>query len=160
MRINENLENGIYFLNDCLKFFCEEELLNNENMWYCNQCKKHKKAKKQIKLYKMPKYLIIQLKKFENKVGFFNSINEKKKEVFIKYPINNLDLSDFIENEEQKKYKYDLYAVIQHHGKINEGHYTAICNINDNWVLYNDSQLFKMDNPVTDDAYILFYKRN
>ena len=23
-----------------------------------------------------------------------------------------------------------------------------ICNINDNWVLYNDSQLFKMDNPV------------
>ena len=160
MRINENLENGIYFLNDCLKFFCEEELLNNENMWYCNKCKKHKKAKKQIKLYKMPKYLIIQLKKFENKVGFFNNINEKKKEVFIKYPINNLDLSDFIENEEQKKYNYDLYAVIQHHGKINEGHYTAICNINDNWVLYNDSQLFKMDNPVTDDAYILFYKRN
>ena len=160
MKINENLENGIYFLSDCLKFFCEEELLNNENMWYCNNCKKHKRAKKQIKLYKMPKYLIIQLKKFENKIGFFNNIDEQKKEVFIKYPVNNLDLSDFIENEEQKKYKYDLYAVIQHHGKINEGHYTAICNINDNWVLYNDSQLYKMDNPVTDDAYILFYKRN
>ena len=160
MRINDNLDNGIYFLNDCLKLFCDEELLNKENMWYCNVCKKHKRAKKQIKLFRMPKYLIIQLKKFENKADFFNYMNEKKKDVFIKYPINNLDLSDFIENIEQKKYKYDLYAIIQHHGKINQGHYTAICNINDNWVLYNDSMLYKLDNPVTKDAYILFYKRN
>ena len=160
MKITENLDNGIYFLNDCLKFFCEEELLNKENMWYCNKCKKHNKAKKQIKLYKMPKYLIIQLKKFENKANFFNYINGKKKEIFINYPINNLNLSDFIENEKQKKFRYDLYAVIQHHGTINEGHYTAICNINDNWVLYNDSKLYRTDNPVTNDAYILFYKRN
>ena len=159
LKIKDNFENGIYFLNDCLNFFCEEEMLNKENMWYCNNCKKHNIAKKQIKLYKMPKYLIIQLKKFENKVNFFNNIDEKKKDVFIKYPINNLDLSDFIDNEEQKKYKYDLYAIVQHHGDISAGHYTAICNINDNWILFNDSQLFKIDTPVTDDAYILFYKR-
>ena len=160
MKIKENLDNGVYFLNDCLKFFCEEELLNKENMWYCNKCKRHNKAKKQIKLYKMPKYLIIQLKKFENKAGFFNYVNEKKKDVYINYPINNLNLSDFIEDEEQKKYRYDLYAVIQHHGTINEGHYTAIININDNWVLYNDSKLYGLNNPVTNDAYILFYKMN
>ena len=159
MRITENLENGVYFLNDCFKFFCEEELLNKENMWFCNICKKHNRAKKQIKLFKMPKYLIIQLKKFENKTGFFSS-NEKKKEIFIKYPINNLDLSSFIENEEQKKYRYDLHSIIQHHGTINEGHYTAISKINDKWVLYNDSSLYKIDNPITNDAYILFYKRN
>ena len=111
-------------------------------------------------IYKMPKYLIIQLKKFENKANFFNYVNEKKKDVYIKYPITNLNLSDFIENEEQKKYRYDLYAVIQHHGTINEEHYTAIININDNWVVYNDSKLYGISNPVTNDAYILFYKMN
>ena len=160
MKMSEDLHNGLYFLNDCLKSFCEAELLMKENKWYCNKCKAHQNAKKQIKLYKMPKYLIIHLKKFENRVNFFNFQNEKKKEDFIKYPINNLDLSDFIDNEEEKKYRYDLYAVIQHHGTINEGHYTAICNINDNWVLYNDSKIYKTSNPVTNDAYILFYKRN
>lgn len=159
MKIKNNLENGLFFLNDCLKFFCEEELLNTENLWYCNKCKKHQKAKKQIKLFKMPKYLIIQLKKFEGKANFFNYMSGRKKDDFVKFPINNLDLSDFIENEDEKKYRYDLYAVIQHHGTINEGHYTAICNIDDNWVLYNDSEFFRINNPVTNDAYILFYKR-
>ena len=100
------------------------------------------------------------MKKFENKTSFLNYSNEKKKEVFIKYPITNLDLSNFIENEGQKNYRYDLYSVIQHHGTINEGHYTAICNKDDNWILYNDSSFYKIDNPITKDAYILFYKRN
>ena len=158
-KIKDKFDKGIYFLNDCLNYFCEEELLNKENMWYCNKCKKHNIAKKQIKLYRMPKYLIIQLKKFENNKNFFNYMNEKKKDVYIKYPINNLDLSDYVDNEGQKNCKYDLYAVLQHHGDISAGHYTAVCNINDNWVLFNDSQLYKMENPVTNDAYILFYKR-
>ena len=74
--------------------------------------------------------------------------------------MNNLDLSQFTENEEEKKYRYDLDSVIQHHGTINEGHYTSICNINENWVLFNDSKFYKIDNPITNDAYILFYKRN
>ena len=160
MKISENLENGIFFLNDCLNSFCEEELLNKGNKWNCDKCKINNKAKKQMKLYRMPKYLIIQLKKFENKVTFLNSINVKKKEDFIKYPINNLDLSQFTENEEEKKYRYDLDSVIQHHGTINEGHYTSICNINENWVLFNDSKHYKIDNPITNDAYILFYKRS
>ena len=28
-----------------------------------------------------------------------------------------------------------------------------------NWVIYNDSKLDFIDNPVTNNAYILFYKR-
>ena len=84
----DKLNHNFFFLNDCLKLFCEEELLNSDNMWYCNNCKKHKTAKKQIRLFKLPQYLIIQLKKFKNNSGFFYSSNEKK-DIFIKYTKNN-----------------------------------------------------------------------
>ena len=159
IKIPGKINNGLFFLNDCLKLFCEEELLNSDNMWYCNNCKKHKTAKKQIRLFKLPQYLIIQLKKFKNNSGFFYSSNEKK-DIFIKYPLNNLDLNKYVEDKEGNKQKYDLYAVIQHHGEISEGHYTAICKINDIWVLFNDSLLSKINNPVTNDAYLLFYRRS
>ena len=151
--------NGLFFLSDCLKLFCEKEILNKDNLWFCNKCKKHRIAKKQIRLYKLPIYLIIQLKKFKNNIGFFSSSNEKK-EVYIKYPIDNLDLSQYMENIEGNKAKYDLYGVIQHHGEISHGHYTSICKINDKWYLFNDEKYFLINNPINKDAYLLFYKRN
>ena len=162
--LNKNIQpdrhfnNGLFFLSDCLKLFCEEELLNNDNLWYCNKCKKHYIAKKQIRLYRLPIYLIIQLKKFKSNYNLFFTTNEKK-EIYIKYPINNLDLSDYIEDIEGKKEKYDLYGVIQHHGQITQGHYTSICKINDKWYFFNDSNYKLINNPVTKDAYLLFYKK-
>ena len=146
-------------MNDCLKLFCEEENLNKDNKWYCNNCKKHKNAKKQIRFFKLPQYLIIQLKKFQNSAGIFYSSNEKKN-CFIKYPINNLDLSYYSENNEENKQKYDLYGVIEHYGEISEGHYTAICKVNDIWVLFNDSVLSRINDPVTSNAYLLFYRKH
>ena len=89
----------------------------------------------------LPIYLIIQLKKFKNNSGFFSSSNEKK-EVYIKYPIKNLDLSQYMENFKGNNTKYDLYAVIQHHGEIGHGHYTSICKIIDKWYLFNDDKNF------------------
>ena len=159
LQIPNKIGNGLFFLNDCLKLFCEEEYLNKDNMWYCNKCKKHKAAKKQIRLFKLPLYLIIQLKKFKNTSGLFYSSNEKT-DSFIKYPINNLDLSLYAEDNEGNKKKYDLYAVIEHYGEISQGHYTAICKINDIWVLFNDSLLSKINDPVTNNAYLLFYRKS
>jgi ubiquitin carboxyl-terminal hydrolase 4/11/15 len=159
LQIPYKLNKGFFCLDDCLKLFCEEELLNNDNMWYCNKCKKHQTAKKQIRLFKLPPYLIIQLKKFKNSSNFFYSSNEKKY-TFIKYPINDLDLTEYVEDKNGNIQKYDLYAVIQHHGEISEGHYTAICKINGIWVLFNDSIVSKISNPITNDAYLLFYRRN
>ena len=159
IKTDKYFNNGVFFLSDCLKLFCEEEMLNQDNLWYCNKCKKHKIAKKQIRLYKLPMYLIIQLKKFKNSSGFFSSSNEKK-EAYIKYPINNLDLSEYIGEKGGNKEKYDLYAVIQHHGQISQGHYTAICKINNKWVLFNDDKYYLINNPINKDAYLLFYKKN
>lgn len=48
-----------------LDSFSKPEILDNENAWHCNKCKKHVRATKTISLYKIPKYLIIHLKKLK-----------------------------------------------------------------------------------------------
>ena len=47
-----------------MKTFSEPEILTDENPWYCSNCKEHRKAKKQMSLWKLSKYLIITLKRF------------------------------------------------------------------------------------------------
>ena len=160
LKFNGLYDHGLYNLSDCFKLFCEEELLQNDNLWYCNKCKKQHSAKKQIRLYKLPLYLIIQLKKFESNSNMFNASSNEKKETFIKYPVKNLNLSDYTENPDEKNESYDLYAVINHHGKMTQGHYTCICKINDKWFLFNDDKYFQINSPINKDAYLLFYKKN
>ena len=160
LNFNGLYDHGLYNLSDCFKLFCEEELLQNDNLWYCNKCKRQHSAKKQIRLYKLPLYLIIQLKKFESNPNMFNTSSNEKKETFIKYPIKNLNLSDYTENPDEKNESYDLYAVINHHGKMTQGHYTCICKISDKWFLFNDDKYFQINSPINKDAYLLFYKKN
>ena len=90
----------------------------------------------------------------------FNTSSNEKKETFIKYPVKNLNLSDYTENPDEKNESYDLYAVINHHGKMTQGHYTCICKINDKWFLFNDDKYFQINSPINKDAYLLFYKKN
>ena len=44
-----------------------EQLLEGDNQWYCNKCKKEKMSFKKKQIYKPPYYLIIQLQRFKNK---------------------------------------------------------------------------------------------
>ena len=43
----------------------QEELMQGENMVFCNQCQKKTNSTKQIKLLKYPRYLNITLKMFD-----------------------------------------------------------------------------------------------
>jgi ubiquitin C-terminal hydrolase len=44
----------------------------------------------------------------------------------IDFPVEGLDLSQYVlDTTEKKKVKYDLYAVSNHFGSLNGGHYTA-----------------------------------
>ena len=59
---------------------------------------------------------------------------------------------------EKNKAIYDLYGVIEHYGSVNQGHYTAICKNDGNWVSCDDSMIKIVDSPVSKNAYVLFYK--
>lgn len=59
---------------------------------------------------------------------------------------------------------YDLYAVSNHYGSLNGGHYTACVKnqFTGKWYNMNDSSCSEMSNEneaVTSAAYLLFYRR-
>eukprot|EP00380_Ascogregarina_taiwanensis_P017718 284816954_6 len=57
---------------DCLAEFQREEQLGPDNMWFCNRCKEHRQAKKKIDVWKLPKVLIIHLKRFsQSRCSFY-----------------------------------------------------------------------------------------
>ena len=63
--------------------------------------------------------------------------------------------------ELHKCYKYDLFAVVNHFGSMQGGHYTAVVKAKGNWFEYNDSSVTKVSESKvrSASAYILFYKR-
>ena len=58
---------------------------------------------------------------------------------------------------------YDLYAVSNHYGSLNGGHYTAFCQnpVHKKWFEFDDTDVTKVEpqNTVTKAAYVLFYRR-
>ncbi len=160
--ISEISQNNIISLNDSLDLFGKNNVLQDDDMWYCSQCKKHQIAKQKLQIYRAPRYLIVQLKRFSVKKSYDGNSNfsGEKNSSFVNYPVKDLDLTKYIVGPDKSNSKYDLYGVIQHFGSLNGGHYTAMCKNQDNWVSYNDSQLefVKDNNPISRNAYILFYK--
>ena len=152
-------------LYDCLNLFNSEEILEGDNQWYCNKCKKHQDVTKKMDIYKSPYYLIIQLKRFkQDEMGqrsIFNIFNSSKNNTFIDFPTHNLDISKYLLSNESGG-KYDLIGVINHYGGESFGHYTAFCLNNNKWCQYNDESvsLINESNVISSAAYVLFYKRN
>ena len=53
-------------INKCFEEFTKVQTLDENNLYKCPKCKENIAAKNKIELYKIPKILIIQLKRFEN----------------------------------------------------------------------------------------------
>ena len=76
----------------------------------------------------------------------------------------SLNLFDYIDNKQDKKFVYNLYAIISHQGTdANNGHFYAYCKhrINNKWYLYNDSivsECEKNDDYLNGVSYVLFYQ--
>ena len=54
-------------LSSCFQAFSREELLTGADQWYCNKCQEQRDIHKRLELFKAPKILIIQLKRFQSK---------------------------------------------------------------------------------------------
>ena len=154
---DEEEDNGNMTLEKCLKKFCKEEQLEQGDEWYCSKCKKHVLAKKKMELYYVPKILIICFKRFIKD----SSYGWDKNDDYVEFPINNLDLKDFVIGPDKDHSKYDLYGVSQHYGSTGGGHYTAVCKNNGQWFSYNDSSCHSTSesDALTSAAYVLFYRR-
>jgi len=144
---------------DCFEAFSEEETLRKTEAWYCNKCKKHQCANKKMDLFMLSDILIVHLKRFS-----YNKLWREKLDTFVDFPLEGLDLSDFVVSETGKTNAvFDLYAVSNHYGGLSGGHYTAYCKnlINGKWYNLDDGHVSGVspDKVKTAAAYVLFYAR-
>ena len=152
----ENKDDGIMTLEKCLKKFCKEEQLGEGDEWYCPKCKEHVLAKKKMEFFYLPKILIICFKRFV-KDSFYWEKNDDE----VKFPINDMDMKEFVIGPDKDHSKYDLFGVSQHYGGTGGGHYTAVCKNNGKWFSYNDSSCHETseNDALSSAAYVLFYRR-
>ncbi|KAL5335442.1 hypothetical protein BJX70DRAFT_401538 [Aspergillus crustosus] len=147
-------------LYECLDEFNKEEILSENDAWYCPRCKEHRRASKKFELWKTPDILVMHLKRFSASRGF-----RDKLDIMVDFPTENLDLTGRVESpEDGKSLIYDLFAVDNHYGGLGGGHYTAYAKnfMTGLWNEYNDSSVSRpidAQNAVTSSAYLLFYRR-
>jgi len=142
---------------DCIDKYTEGEQL----ILTCDCCSRRVHAWKHIQLYRSPPILVIHLKRFESS----DPDHPSKIETFVNFPLEGLDLSERFSNKsEQKRPIYDCYAISNHMGEFNSGHYTAFALNNDGiWCKYDDDKDIRtITNPmdvITSSAYMLYYRR-
>lgn len=86
---------------------------------YCPSCKAHKCARKKIDLWKLPKILVLHLKRF----GFSNRLLFREKiDNFVDFPLKNLDLTDYVKGPNTENTRYELFAVSNHYGGLGGGY--------------------------------------
>lgn len=184
---NANLNRAT--LQDCFDVYFREERLGADNAWMCPACKKRQQCIKKLSLWSTPDVFIIHFKRFRQA----SSLQRTKLSTLVVFPLNGLDMNLYLSNNgnsvtsldgvemyadhlsswQKSKSReglsksedniYDLYAVCNHHGNMQAGHYTAYCKSIDNrWYSFDDLKVAEVsDNAVvTSDAYILFYQRS
>ena len=118
----------------------------------CENCKRKHKQVKFIKFYKLPKFLIISLNRY-------NNLGQK---MLSKIDINtSIMLSHNILYENKNNINLTLLGHINHFGSINSGHYNAV-NYQENIIIDDDvtlpfnTEMLKQNSSV----YMLFYQTN
>jgi ubiquitin C-terminal hydrolase len=136
---------------DLLKSYFQPETIDYEKK--CEKCQKVIKRKKEIKISRPPEILILSLQRIdENKKKLGYSVNFEE----------NLDISEFIDKDcgYARDCKYQLFAVINHSGSINSGHYYSYLKLEQkDWFEFNDSIVknIKDISDSSESAYALFY---
>jgi ubiquitin carboxyl-terminal hydrolase 8 len=140
---------------DCFNHYVEGEILEGENGWYNEETRERIDIKKKIQFWSFPNILVIDFKRFNSRF--------QKNQIHITFPLDDLDLSEYVIGYKKEIYKYELYGVCNHSGGVMGGHYTAyVKNANGKWYHFNDtnvSEVALMDSIVSPKAYVLFYRK-
>lgn len=152
----------------CLAKSMEREVLSEMDSVYCKKCKEHRCQSKKLDLWSLPQCLIVHLKRFgrERLDGPLVKIG-----CAVDFPMD-LDLKEYMCSASfmEGSTKYQLYGVINHHGNVGGGHYTANAVVVPpsasslelgEWFNFNDSIVSKAteEDLDTQAAYVLFYRR-
>jgi ubiquitin carboxyl-terminal hydrolase 8 len=137
---------------DCFNHYVDGEIIEN----YIDEETNEKiNIKKNISFWSFPNILAIDLKRFNNRF--------QKNQIYITFPLDELDLSSYVIGYKKDKFKYELYGVCNHSGGVMGGHYTSyVKNANGKWYHYNDTSVSEVEineSIVSPKAYVLFYRK-
>ncbi|KAB2071857.1 hypothetical protein ES319_A08G252000v1 [Gossypium barbadense] len=143
-------------LKEAMHKFFQPEVLDGNNKYKCENCKKLMAARKQLSIRQAPNILVVQLKRFEGIFG--GKINRPVtfEEVLV--------LSSFMcKASQDPRPEYSLFGTIVHSGSSPEsGHYYAyIKDAMGRWYCCNDSfvSLSTLQEVLSEKVYILFFSR-
>lgn len=154
-------------LESCFEAFSQTETLDENNQWYCDNCKVHVCANKTNQIWSVPECLIIHLKRFSS--GLYSMV--QKDGTNVEYD-DEIDISKFLVGPQKKGVnKYRLYAVSEHMGGMGGGHYVAHALVvnplpkgnteEGEWYSFNDSSASRSSSSDAHNssAYVLFYRK-
>lgn len=160
-KVDEIMDISLDILNSCslkeaMQKFFQPEVLDGNNKYKCDNCKKLVPARKQMSVLQSPNILVIQLKRFE---GIFGGKIDKAiafEEVLV--------LSSFMcKASQDPQPEYKLFGTIVHSGfSPDSGHYYAyIKDAIGRWYCCNDSyvSVSTLQEVLSEKVYILFFIR-
>lgn len=86
--LGENTVDKEITLLDCLDKLKTPEIIPEEEKWYCEKCREIRISHKTDKIYSVGSLFIVQFKRFTERGKITSKVN---------YPIENLDLSKYVD---------------------------------------------------------------
>jgi len=146
---------GDVSLLECFDAFTKEETLDGDEMPTCEACKMRRKSTKRYTLYRLPKILVVHLKRFSPTERFRQKLSS-----VVSFPLSGFSLSRYTDSVTCSS--YNCYAISNHSGTLSSGHYTAYAKHPNSgqWHLYNDTRVSKCSSSsvITNEAYLLFFE--
>lgn len=145
----------------CFDNLTAEYSLDEQNRWKCSKCSLYEKAMVNLSLKKLPEILIIHFKRFKQ----MEDHTFDKVTLDIQFPQRNLDLAKYVDTPiAGENTCFDLFAMINHRGSLQRGHYVALIHhfIEQKWYKFDDDIVSEASDPWSsnsDQPYILFYKK-
>ncbi|MFH4976615.1 hypothetical protein AB6A40_003324 [Gnathostoma spinigerum] len=160
-------------LQDCLQRYIRPEQLGSSAKIKCGQCGTYQESTKQLTLKTLPIVACFHLKRFEH-----NSKQRQKMATRIHYP-QFIDMTPYTASYRERSHdiidqgptaesliknrnKYELFAVVNHHGTMESGHYTcSIRHQHNQWFECDDQLITRIptENVLNSEGYLLFYHK-
>ncbi|KAF7369862.1 Ubiquitin carboxyl-terminal hydrolase [Mycena sanguinolenta] len=159
-------------LTGCLKRYTQPEKLGPKQ-YSCSKCgKAAHEVSKRLSIRKLPPVLSFQFKRFEQKA---DKSAARKIDTRIRFPatLNMAPFTTIVMKAAEKEnngppfsypgppaiFEYDLFAVINHEGQINNGHYTNYARYEDEWYRFDDTKVTpaSLGSVLASHAYMCFY---
>ncbi|RXM32814.1 Ubiquitin carboxyl-terminal hydrolase 22 [Acipenser ruthenus] len=152
----ESHASGTTTLTDCLRRFTRPEHLGSSAKIKCSGCHSYQESTKQLTMKKLPIVACFHLKRFEHSAKLRRKIT-----TYVSFPLE-LDMTPFMASSKESRMngqyqqpvdtlnndnKYSLFAVVNHQGTLESGHYTS-------FIRQHKDQWFKCDDAIITKASI------